>query len=244
MGEMEGSGAERVDLRDPRVLVADHHRLFAEALGSAFRRLGWRALEATGEVTRERLLDLAEAVRPHIVLLDLDYGPNLLAPEVVPELMALGAWVLAVTDGHDRPLLAEALEAGVSGVIDKKDSLERVVQLIRDTVAGMAIFPQSVRSELLTELADLRAEQRARMAPFNRLTRREGQVLALLMMGKTPAEIAVARYVSVTTIRTQIQSVLRKLGVNSQLAAVALARELGWTPVNVMSFDDVAAGNG
>ena len=48
------------------------------------------------------------------------------------------------------------------------------------------------------------------------------------MMGKTTTEIAAEQFVSETTVRTQVRSIFRKLGVQSRLAAVALAREAGW----------------
>jgi two-component system nitrate/nitrite response regulator NarL len=223
---------DTVDLRGRTVLVVDDHRLFADALVVALRQFGWLAINASADLTRTGLIRVAEATRPDIVLLDVDLGHGGPAIEVVADFAALGAWVLAVTDGHDRYLLAEALEAGVSGVVDKSDSLERVVQLVHDTAAGMAIFPPSVRSELLSELADRRAADRARTAPFDRLSPRERQVLALLMTGKSPDEIATVRFVSVTTVRTQVRNILQKLGVNSQLAAVGLARRAGWDPAD------------
>ncbi len=63
-----------------------------------------------------------------------------------------------------------------------------------------------------------------------RLTPRETQVLADLTCGKSAKSIARESRLSEATVRTHIRSVLAKLGVNSQLAAVALARDLGFTP--------------
>jgi DNA-binding CsgD family transcriptional regulator len=62
-----------------------------------------------------------------------------------------------------------------------------------------------------------------------RLTPREEQVLAELMAGRTAKSISRAYGLSEATVRTHIRSVLTKFGVNSQLAAVALARELGFS---------------
>jgi DNA-binding CsgD family transcriptional regulator len=61
-----------------------------------------------------------------------------------------------------------------------------------------------------------------------RLTPRETQVLADIMAGRTAKSIARERGVSEATVRSHIRSVLAKLGVNSQLAAVVLARDLGF----------------
>jgi len=64
--------------------------------------------------------------------------------------------------------------------------------------------------------------------PFESLSRREGEVLRLLMDGMSVNKIAETSFVSVGTVRTQVKAVLRKLGVSSQVAAVALAYKIGW----------------
>jgi DNA-binding NarL/FixJ family response regulator len=68
------------------------------------------------------------------------------------------------------------------------------------------------------------------MRAFHELTTREREVLGALMQGKSADTIAEESVVSVATIRTQIRSILAKLGVNSQLAAVARAQEVRWEP--------------
>ena len=70
--------------------------------------------------------------------------------------------------------------------------------------------------------------QRERLEPFERLTPREAEVLALLMQGQAAEAIARRFVVSEATVRTQIRGVLGKLGVGSQLAAVAEAHRVGW----------------
>jgi DNA-binding CsgD family transcriptional regulator len=62
------------------------------------------------------------------------------------------------------------------------------------------------------------------------LTPREEQVLADLMAGRAAKSISRSRGISEATVRTHIRSLLAKFGVSSQLAAVALARELGFGP--------------
>ncbi len=65
---------------------------------------------------------------------------------------------------------------------------------------------------------------------FDHLSRREQEVLWALMHGVSAREIAKQSYVSLPTVRSQIRAVLCKLGVSSQLAAVALAYQRGWSP--------------
>jgi two-component system nitrate/nitrite response regulator NarL len=62
------------------------------------------------------------------------------------------------------------------------------------------------------------------------LSRREREILGHLMRGATVAEIAANGVVSEATVRTQVKSILIKLEVSSQLAAIAVARRAGWQP--------------
>jgi DNA-binding NarL/FixJ family response regulator len=64
---------------------------------------------------------------------------------------------------------------------------------------------------------------------FAKLTEREQVVLSELMEGHCAEDIAKAAIVSISTVRSQIKAILNKLGVNSQLAAVAMARRAGWS---------------
>ncbi len=73
---------------------------------------------------------------------------------------------------------------------------------------------------------------------FERLSRRERQVLSSLMRAQSVREISREAYVSVPTVRSQIRSILVKLEVRSQLAAVVLAYRSGWSAAE----PDVEAG--
>ncbi len=72
-------------------------------------------------------------------------------------------------------------------------------------------------------------DQSSGPAGFAYLTPRERAVLAGLVGGLRPADIARRDFVSVVTVRNQVQSILVKLNVHSQLEAVAAARWSGWT---------------
>ncbi|MGH9104728.1 MAG: response regulator transcription factor [Acidimicrobiales bacterium] len=63
---------------------------------------------------------------------------------------------------------------------------------------------------------------------LEQLTPRERHVLMALMRGATAREISKEAFVSLPTVRSQIRSILAKLGVSSQLGAVVLAYRNGW----------------
>ncbi len=135
-----------------------------------------------------------------------------------------------LTGTTDRVRLAACVEAGAIGVVNKSVSFEQLMRAVRDAVELGSLLTPHQREDLLGELRRQRAADRQRLALFAALTPREQQVLASLMDGRSAEAIATEAYVSVTTVRSQIRSVLMKLGVNSQLSAVAKARAAGWHP--------------
>ena len=103
-----------------------------------------------------------------------------------------------------------------------------LLERFRRVLDGEVVTPLGNRLRCQRELDDQRRADRRRLAPFESLTPRERDVLALIVDGRPAAEIARRSYVSLPTIRTQIRSILQKLEVNSQKEAAAMARELGW----------------
>lgn len=219
----------RTHTEAPRVLVVDDHRLLGETLQTALR-LNGLDVSVSNCASAEAILDEAAELSPRLVVLDFDLAGAGLGSDLVRPLTALGASVLIVSGSTDRPELAKCLEAGALGIVSKAEGFSTVLDGIRRAAEGRPVTPVTVRTELLAELQSHRRSESARLAPFEALSRRERDVLALIVEGKAAADIAQASFVSLATVRTQIRSILQKLDVNTQGAAAALARQAGWTP--------------
>ena len=111
--------------------------------------------------------------------------------------------------------------------LSSKDTPKTVDQILA-MVKGEQLLSEFRRNELLHLFRTHRVDRDNRFMPFESLSRREGEVLCLLMEGHSVAKIAESSFVSIGTVRTQVKAILRKLGVNSQAAAVALAYRSGW----------------
>jgi len=214
----------------PSILIVDDHELLAQTLALALRGRGHEAdvvvVESVDTIVKE-----VRARKPELVLLDLELGKELgPSTPLIPALRETGAVVLVLTGITDRTALAETLEAGAVGVVAKSQAFDEVVEVIGRVLAGQAAMRAGERENLLGALRASRSADEARLAPFRALTDREAAVLAGLLVGKTAEQVAEESFVAVTTVRSQIRSLLRKLGVNSQLQAVALARDAGWVP--------------
>jgi len=210
------------------VLVVDDHALLAQSLAWSLRGQGFDVTVVPPTGTEE-VLAAARAADPAVVLLDLELGEPVGSglPLVAP-LRAGGALVVVVTGVTDRVRLAECLEAGAAGLLDKSTSFDHLVESVREVAELGTLLSPSRRHDLLAELRRQRANRTRRMEPFRRLTPREQEVLKALLQGQQAEAIATTSYVSLATVRSQIRSVLTKLNVNSQLAAVAMARREGW----------------
>jgi DNA-binding NarL/FixJ family response regulator len=212
-----------------RVLIVDDHELLAESLRIALTADGYDVVVPS--VRACDVYEAATATPPDVVLLDLDLGEiGGDGAALVEGLAVPGARVVVVSGTPDRLRVAACLESGACGYVSKAAPLDELLGAIRTAAAGGDVMSEAQRQDLLAELRQARVRRRTEIAPFEDLTSRERFILAQVMDGRTAAEIATGAFVTEATVRTQIRAVLNKLGVRSQLAAVAAARRAGWDP--------------
>ena len=215
-----------------RVLVVEDHALVAIGLQLALSARGWDVSTVDGP-TADAIVNEAEAFRPQVVLLDIGLGDEVGSGiDLIKPLRSTGAEVVMLTAETRPTVLAACLEAGAVGWISKGAFLDEVVACLDDVLDGESLIGRATREAMLDELRIERASLRRALSPFEQLTIREREVLAALVDGLSADEIADTQYVALTTVRSQIRSVLQKLGVRSQLAAVAHANRVGWKPAS------------
>jgi two-component system, NarL family, nitrate/nitrite response regulator NarL len=212
-----------------RILLVEDHQLVGQGLQTALAANGFDVF-CSACATPDGILDEARACRPGVVLLDLELGDAGAGRDLIPPLIGLGARVLVLSGVTDRIELARCLEAGAVGLASKAETFASVLDKVRRAAAGETVTPVGDRALYVAELQDHRSAERARTAPFEALTRREKQVLGMMMEGNSAQTMARESFVSLATVRTQIRSVLQKLGVKSQLSAAAMATTVGWRP--------------
>jgi two-component system nitrate/nitrite response regulator NarL len=209
------------------VAVIDDHELLAHSAAYALRAHGIDA-QIVAVTTLAGIEAEVLRIRPRVVLLDLHLGELGLSIPLIPRLRAAGIDVVVLTGETDRATLGACIEAGASALVEKRLSFDELVDRLRRIIAGDAAMAACERVELLTTLNERRRDDQARLEQFTRLTAREAEVLARLMHGLSAEEVAADTYVSIATVRSHIRAILQKLGVNSQLAAVAAATKAGW----------------
>jgi DNA-binding NarL/FixJ family response regulator len=115
-----------------------------------------------------------------------------------------------------------ALRAGALGFLLKDDSPERMVEAVRRAAVGEPLLAPSVLRRVVR-----RALAVEELAPPAGLTERELQVLTLVGMGLSNAEIAARPHVGVTTVKTHVAALMEKLELRNRTQAAVVAHRLG-----------------
>jgi DNA-binding NarL/FixJ family response regulator len=210
-----------------RVLLADDQAL----VRSGFQMIlsAQPKIEVVGEAESGRqAIDLANRLAPDVILMDVRM-PNIDGLEATRRLVELGTTariVILTTFDLDEYVYA-AIRAGASGFLLKDVRPQQLVEAIEVVAAGDALLAPSVTQRLLVRFAETLARPEERASELSLLTERELEVLTLVAAGLSNAELAERLFLSETTVKTHVSSVLRKLSLRDRVQAVVLAYEAG-----------------
>lgn len=216
---------------DHRVLIIDDHLLFSESLELALSLEGYDARrlelpEVGGSIAT--IQSLALRANPRTILLDLDLGRFGDAMVLIAPLARAHVNVVVLTASQDVGRWGACMRLGARKVVPKSGALQLAMGTVRRLHQGLPVVTREELESLIAAWArDRRAGDDIRRR-LDLLTPRERQVLGALIEGRTVRTISQDSVVSEATVRTQVKSILGKLGVSSQLAAVGMANQVGW----------------
>ncbi len=119
---------------------------------------------------------------------------------------------MLVASMHDETLYAErVLAAGARGYINKQEAQERIIQAVRQVLAGKVYLSQQMTERLLSGMVDARADKR----DIDKLSNRELEVFELIGRGVASSQIAERLNLSTKTIETHQARIKKKLGLGS-----------------------------
>jgi DNA-binding NarL/FixJ family response regulator len=201
-----------------RLMLVDDHEVVRQGLQKMLATR--QELEVVGAAASgEEALEMAERLRPDLVLLDLRL-PGMHGLEVLEALRSRGdsPKVLVLTVHDDTDIVVQAVRGGAQGYVLKDASQQELLSAIERVAAGDSYFDSVAVKALLQD--DRRAEE-------ERPSERELEVLRLLASGFTNREIAEQLFVSAETVKSHLSSAYRKLGVSDRAHAVAVALRRG-----------------
>lgn len=206
-----------------RIVVADDHPLFREALQQAVGDF-FGSVSFVEADSFDSLQTAAEANEDaDLVLLDLDmpgaHGFSALA-WLRSQFPALP--VVIISAASDPRIMRRSVDFGSSGFIPKSSSLETIAAAIRSVLDGEVWLPEAA---LTTEDEALREDQELAQR-IATLTPQQFRVLMMLADGLLNKQIAAELQVSEATIKAHVTAILRKMGLRSRTQAAVAARRL------------------
>jgi NarL family two-component system response regulator LiaR len=199
-----------------RVMLVDDHTMVRRGLVTFLKVFD--DLQLAGEAeSGEAAIQLCAEVLPDVILMDLvlpamDGATTTHAiRQQFPQVQ-----VIALTSFKEVELIKNALAAGAIGYLLKDVSADELAQAIRAAHFGRAtLCPEAIQT--LVEI------ENQKPAPANDLTKREREVLTLMIEGLNNTQIAERLTVSPSTIKSHVSNILSKLGATSRTEAVTFA---------------------
>lgn len=200
----------------PRLLLADDHTLVLEA----FTKLLEAEFEIAGTVTDGlALLKEAPELKPDVVILDLNM-PKLNGRDAGRELKKVLPLtkIIVLTMSEDFEFAAQALRHWASAYLLKKSAASELVKAIREVLKGRTYVTPRVARRLLEEFVrDPRPEHETH------LTKRQKEVLQLLVEGHTMREVAVMLEISTRTVAFHKYQLMQEHGLKTHSDLVMFA---------------------
>ncbi|BCJ64954.1 response regulator [Polymorphospora rubra] len=214
-----------------RILIVDDQSMI---------RVGIRAIldsqddmTVVGEAENGRAgVDRCRSLRPDVVLMDVR----------MPVLDGLAATRAILgperTEGHSPRVLMlttfdiddyiyEALRIGASGFLLKDSEPDELMRAVRVVAGGEALLAPSITRRLIENFVDAQPRRTAGSTALNALTDREREVLRLVALGMSNAEIAASLFIAEQTTKTHVSRILQKLGLRDRVQAVVFGYENG-----------------
>ena len=207
------------------VMVVDDHPIWREGVA---RDLTERGLDVVATAPdADAAVRIARAVRPRVVLMDLNLGEKSGVDAIVGILDALPETrILVLSASGEHTDVLEAVKAGAAGYLVKSASAEELLAAVRRTADGFPVFTPGLAGLVLGEYRRLADTDRSGPA-VPALTDRETDVLRLVAKGLTARQIGERLGVSHRTVETHVQSTLRKLQLHNRVQLARYAIEQG-----------------
>lgn len=211
-----------------RVIVADDQELVRTGLSMILD--AQPDIDVVGQAVNGReAVTMAQHLRPDVCLFDIRMpeldgieATRLLAGPDVEDPLA----IVVITTFDMDEYVHGALRAGARGFLLKDAGPDLLVQAIHAAAVGDALIAPSVTARLLARFAGAGAETAARQ-PIEPLTEREEEVLVTVARGRTNNEIAAELYISLSTVKTHLASIMAKIGARNRVEIAMWAYESG-----------------
>jgi DNA-binding NarL/FixJ family response regulator len=208
--------------RATTVLVADDHAIVMEGLVSLLTAHNFVIVGAVGN--GEKLVEAAIRLKPDVIVTDLSM-PGMSGLDVLRRLREerIGSKVVVLTMHNDADRATQALKGGASAFLLKESAGEELVNAIHQALQGRVYLTAAVTRSVIERMADAAGQPAS-----SDLTRRQLDVLRLIVKGHRMKEIAATLRLSTRTVETHKYEMMQSLGLHStaELVRYAIDRRL------------------
>jgi NarL family two-component system response regulator LiaR len=204
------------------VLIADDHTVVRKGL-TALLSAGKYGIDVVGEACNgEEAVQKALHLKPDVILMDL-IMPIKGGIEAISEIKQLQpkARILVLTSFADDENVSDAIESGAYGFLLKDTSPDELVKTIHAVYSDKLVIPQEFTKALLRK----KNTENHSLTLDHDLTPRELDVLKLIAEGLSNKDIAKALFISTTTVRSHVSSMIRKLDLQNRTQLAMYARD-------------------
>jgi NarL family two-component system response regulator LiaR len=214
-----------------RVLITDDHKVVRRGL-RGFLELD-PTLEVVGEASNgEEAVEMARRLEADVVLMDL-LMPVMDGIDATREIRRLmpEVEVVALTSVLEDAAVTGAIRAGAIGYLLKTTEADELCEAIKAAAAGQVRLAPEAAARLMREVRAPESPE----ALAEPLTERETEVLKLIARGLGNKQIAKELFVAMSTVKTHVNNLYRKLGVSSRTQAALYAARVGLVPTEDLS---------
>lgn len=213
-------------------MIADDHNMFVEGIESILE--GHDHIQVVSKCyTGNEVFERMPLDRPDVILLDINL-PGMNGLEVCQKLNKEypEVKVLALSMHNEESFVMEILKYGAQGYILKNTGKKELIHAIETIYAGQSYFSEEVTETIMKSLVNQRSGTKKSSTLAPKISRREKDVLELIVKEYTTQEIADTLFISLKTVESHRRSLLTKLNVRNTAGLVRVAIENQLTKQN------------
>ena len=208
-----------------KIVIADDHAMFVDGIDSILK--GEEDITVAGRCyDGPSVVEFLKTNEVDILLLDVNL-PGMSGIEVCKAIkeMKLGINIIAISMFNEESYVTEILNNGAQGYILKNTGREELLKAIRSVHKGNSYFSKDVTQTIMKGLMKHRKNSSSNKKFFPKISRREKEVLKLIIEEFTTQEIAGKLFISLKTVESHRSSLLAKLNARNSAGLVRITLE-------------------
>lgn len=214
-------------MKKTRIFIADDHPVFRDGIRSVLSKTARFTVVGEAQSGADAIKG-ALSMRPDVIVMDITM-PDLDGITVTKRIIEQfpQARVVMLSMHSDVYHAIDAFRAGALGYVLKDSPPEELVTAVEKALCGGKYISREIAGEFIDDYVDMIKRDKAATDPFDALSEREREVVRQIADGRTSREIAEKLFISVATVKTHRNNIMKKLKVNSMAGMIRAAVRKG-----------------